>query len=193
MTQWHLTINAEPGLFMKRTQNNLTEEGSVMEKIKNVKKIAGIILLLLCNIALITATVLFTIYYSNSIVEQKETSMKETFCNTIDTMKKISEQYLDTELSNAESWKSYIEHEHMTKDEAIRYIGMIEDQSVGETHIIDMETYDAVSTNYTNGSNNIEFYKNNSKKDEYTTIPFENKMIRIFNGSLNTEPCKWQK
>ena len=164
MTQWHLTINAEPGLFMKRTQNNLTEEGSVMEKIKNVKKIAGIILLLLCNIALITATVLFTIYYSNSIVEQKETSMKETFCNTIDTMKKISEQYLDTELSNAESWKSYIEHEHMTKDEAIRYIGMIEDQSVGETHIIDMETYDSVSTNYTNGSNNIEFYKNNSKK-----------------------------
>lgn len=85
--------------------------------------------------------------------------MRENFCNTVDTMKQISEQYLSGELTDATNWASYIEQEHMTKNEALDYIRSISDQAECEAHIVDMNTFEAWSTNVVNGSNTVGIYR----------------------------------
>lgn len=139
-----------------------------MGKTGSEKKHTSLYLLILCNVLLIAAAVGFTVRYSRSIQEQKEAVSLQNFCANVDTMRQISERYLDGELENAKSWKAYIESQHMTKEEALSYIRTIADGSVGEAHIVDMQSYEAWSTNETGGSNGIKIYRQSSQsKDQY--------------------------
>ncbi len=129
------------------------------EKISNTKKYIAIALLILCNVVLIVSVVLFSINYQDDINRQNEEDALVNFCNTMETMKQISAQYLTTELESAEAWAAYIESEQMTLDEALSYIHAIDKDTPSVAHIVDMDTYDAWSSVYTNGSNSISYYK----------------------------------
>ena len=122
---------------------------------KNISKV----LLLLCNAILLIIAVLFTFWYSGNARSKQEALMRESFCNTVETMKQISEQYLEGERTDAASWTSYIERQHMSMDEAIDYISAISDPSECEAHFVDMDTFEAWSSNYTNGSNAVSTYQ----------------------------------
>ena len=154
-----------------------------MEKTKKRgRRYTGIVLLVLCNAALIAAAVLFTVWYSRNIQQEKELSMKEAFCSNVDTMRQISERYLDEQLDNANSWKSYIEDRHMTKDEALAYIAGIENAETGEAHIVDMETYEAWTTNRQGSDNYVNIYwRAYCKEGEYAR-EWLRTAEKIFNG-----------
>lgn len=156
------------------------------EKIRNTKKYIAMIAVFLCNIVLIVTVVLFTIKYQRDIYDRKEGDQLEGFCNTVETMKQISAQYLTTELDNAEAWAAYILHEHMTLDGALSYISTIDKDTPSEAHIVDMDTYDAWSSVYTNGKNSISYYKETSNLIKTSGSPYVGSNIKsaqnIFNG-----------
>ena len=154
-----------------------------MEKVKNAKKVAGIIFLLLCNVFLIVSAVFYTAWYSKNIREQKETVARENFCNTVDTMRQISERYLDTELASAQGWAAYIEREHMTVDEAISYIAVLDGSTSYDAHIVDMDTFEAWSTMSIDGSNRIETYMFLYSKDyDSHAVEFLDRLREMFDG-----------
>ena len=66
-----------------------------MKSSENTKKHIVIALLVLFNITLILSIVLFAVQYSRNVRLQKEKAQLENFCNTVDTMRQISERYLD--------------------------------------------------------------------------------------------------
>ena len=130
-----------------------------METLKKGKKVLSKVALVLSNILLMVATVLFTVWYSRDVKAAQESLLRENFCNTVDTMKQISEHYLSGELDSADSWAAYIEQEHMTMDEALDYIRSISDTAECEAHFVDMDTFEAQSTNIVGGSDTVGMYQ----------------------------------
>lgn len=73
-----------------------------MDVLKQEKKHMGKIALALCNVVLILAAVLVTVWYADEMRTSQEALMRESFCNTVDTMRQISVRYLSGELADAE-------------------------------------------------------------------------------------------
>ena len=138
--------------------------------------------LALCNVVLILAAVLFTVFYSNGVRTTQEQMMRETFCNTVDTMRQISERYLSGELEDAAGWAAYVEQEHLTMDEAMDYIRAVSDQTECEAHFVDMDTFAAWSTKSTGGSNSIDVYRKYFLSDQANLQGYVTQMRGMFAG-----------
>lgn len=150
------------------------------EKKQKKQTVATIILIALCNILLIAGAVLFTMNYSADVKKRQAETMLNTFENNVETMKQLSEQYLDTQLSIAKGRATYVQNQNMSLDEAIEYVSIIEDFQVGETHIVDLDTFAAWSSYGVNGNHSIDIFKRFSQDDSmemYVDI-----MHRIMNG-----------
>lgn len=139
-------------------------------------------ILVLCNVLLTIAAVLFVLWYSNRVQEKQEQLMQESFCNTVETMKQISERYLSGELSNAADWASYIEREHMSIDEALDYIRSVTSVTDCEAHFIDMDTFEARSTNVVDGSDSVAVYQEFYASDDSRVQEYITRMQKMYNG-----------
>ena len=153
-----------------------------MEMLKKGEKRAGKVLLVLCNIVLMAAAVLFTVWYSDNARTSQEKLMRESFCNTVDTMKQISENYLSDELTDAANWAAYIEHEHMTMDEALDYIRSVSDPADCEAHSVAMDTFEAWGTNIVDGSNTVGIYRKYFEQGGLFPDDYILRMQKIYNG-----------
>ena len=139
-------------------------------------------ILVLCNVLLTIAAVLFVLWYSNRVQEKQEQLMQESFCNTVETMKQISERYLSGELSDAADWASYIEREHMSIDEALDYIRSVNSVTDCEAHFIDMDTFEARSTNVVDGSDSVAVYQEFCASDDSRIQEYITRMQKMYNG-----------
>lgn len=74
------------------------------------------------SVVLIVYTVFFVYRYSENIKEAKNEAELDYFCETMETMKTISEGYFDREKMSLREWSDYIENTQMTKTEALQYI-----------------------------------------------------------------------
>ncbi len=121
-----------------------------MEQIKKAgRSKTGRNLLILCNIVLMLAAVAFVLYYTTDVRREREEMERETFGTTVENMKQISLRYLSTEQTAAQNWAAYIEHEHMTLDEALAYIQASNTQEDRQAHIVDMDSYEAYASDGT--------------------------------------------
>ena len=66
-------------------------------------------MLVLCNIVLVLTTVLFALGYSASVRTEQGRMEQDAFCATVESMKRISTRYLETELDAAQDWAAYIQ------------------------------------------------------------------------------------
>ena len=118
-----------------------------MEQIKKAgRSKTGRNLLILCNIVLLLAAVAFVVYYTTDVRREREEMERETFSTTVESMKQVSLRYLSTEQTAARNWAAYIEHENMTMDEALAYIQAANAQEDRQAHIVDMDTFEAYSS-----------------------------------------------
>ena len=149
----------------------VAKRGVSMGKLEKAGKGPGKVVLILCNIALMIAAVLFTVKYSDNVRASQEQMMRDSFCNTVETMKQISERYLDDEWNAAKAWAAYIEREHMSMDDALAYVRTISAQQDCEAHIVDMDTFEARSSKPFLGSDSISVYNRYFHADnpEYNT------------------------
>ena len=138
--------------------------------------------LVLLNIALMLIAVLFTVLYSGEVHASQERLKRENFCNTVETMKQISARYLEGEYTTAENWASYIRKEHMSMEEAMDYIRSVSGQEDSEAHFVDMDTFDAWSTNYTDGSNTMRVYRSYVTSDDARLRGYVVRLREMFDG-----------
>ena len=145
---------------------------------------SGKIFLALCNVVLIAAAVIFAFLYSNNVRKDQEEMERSNFCTTIESMKQISIRYLDTETAAAKEWVAYIEHEHMTMDEALDYI-RISNTTDRVVHIVDMDTFEARSSKQRSDGDSISVYQTfaDSKRDNIKLF------VDIMKNMFNNQPA----
>lgn len=107
------------------------------------KKKFGKTVLLLCNVILVFGALISSYIYSKNFIKQNNDLQKETFCSTVESMKQLSQNYLETEKSFINNWAKYISHQKMTMKEALTYIRTANSQKNRYAHIVDMDDFSA--------------------------------------------------
>ncbi len=137
------------------------------------------------NVLLVVFAVISTLVYSNYI-KQEQTQMEiDSFCSAVESMKRISENYLETERGYARDWVQYIEREHMTMNEALQYIRDTNSQADRYAHIVDMDTMYAYSTYERNGCNEVSCYRFFKNQGSQTDLIFIKNMEKMFQGKAD--------
>ena len=99
------------------------------------------IILVLCNVFLITAAVAGSVIYANNV----RASQVET-------------KALDSERGYVENWAAYINEQQMTLPEALEFLRNINTNPARFIHIVDMDTFDAWTASYPPGKEQIDTY-----------------------------------
>lgn len=139
-------------------------------------------MLILCNVILMAAVMVFTVVYSQNVRTSQEKMLQDSFCNTVETMKSISERYLLRELTDAQNWANYISEKQMSLEEALDYIRAASSAEDGEAHFVDMDTFEAWSTRETNGSNAISLYREYLESDAPLWQEYAERLRKMFRG-----------
>ena len=145
--------------------------------------------LAICNVILIVIALWAVIMYSRTFTGQKNVLKRDTFCNTIESLKQVSQNYLSTEKGYADDWAAYIEAQHMTAEEALEYIRTTNTQDDRVAHLVNMKDMSARSTYVREGGNAwVHYYEEQSKLGISDSEKFINKMQEIFNAGSDKLP-----
>lgn len=150
--------------------------GILRKKDKKRKRI-----LLVCNILLIVAILTGAVVYARNINNKQEDIKKEDFIRTIESMKKVSQNHLNSERGYVNNWAFYISEKDMTLEEALAFLRIINTDKTRFAHIIDMDTYEAYSSFYPEGSEKIDTYVQYKDKNVESEEPFDEIMQAMFN------------
>ncbi len=154
-----------------------------MQETQQQKKSTGKTLLILCNVVLMTAAILFAGIYSTRMRENQEQMELDAFCTTMESLKQVSANYLESERRYAEDWAAYIEAQEMSEDEALEYIRAANTQADRSANIVDMDTFEARSTFIRDdGSDDVNVYQKFAAQDTASRRLCVENMRRMFNG-----------
>ena len=142
-------------------------------------------MLVAINLLLIALAVISTLVYSNYIKQEQTQMQIDSFCSAVESMKRISENYLETERGYARDWVQFIERQHMTMDEALQYIRNTNSQSDRYAHIVDMDTMYAYSTYERDGSNEVSCYRFFKEQGSQTDLIFLKNMEKMFQNDTD--------
>lgn len=92
----------------------------------------------------IVTSLIYAYHFRTSQVEAKQAE----FISTIESMKSVSQNYLDSERGYVENWASYINSNQMTLEEALDFLKCINTNPARYVHIVDMDSLDAWSASY---------------------------------------------
>ena len=138
------------------------------------------VILIATNVVLIFTAVIFSWLYSASTQREQTENELDTFCATIESMKQVSDNYLQMELGYVKDWAKYISYSNMTVDEALEYINHANNQKDRYAHIVDMDTFEAYSSYTENDSNQVDCYKKFYEQETETDEIFIENMRRMF-------------
>lgn len=141
------------------------------------------IILIICNVILIVVMVAAAVIYSRHIYRGQEENKKADFIRTIESMKQVSQNYLDSELGYVKDWSSYISKHDMTMDEAMDFLRSINENKERFVHIVDMDSYEAYSAYFSKGKEKIDIYLKYKEKKIDTGVPFDKIMESMFDGT----------
>lgn len=149
-------------------------------KAKLYKMILGI-----CNVFLITAAVAGSVIYANNVRASQVETQELDFISTVESMKSVSQNYLDSERGYAENWAAYINEEQMTLPEALEFLRNINTNPARFIHIVDMDTFDAWTASYPAGKERIDTY--HQYKGELTDWEqtVADSMMEAYNGTAS--------
>ena len=102
--------------------------------------------IVIVNIFIMIAMVIFVVIYSNFENENSTNRQIEHFENTTITMKHITENYLEGEQRICDVWTHYINSNDMTIDDAIVFIRTSHVQPNASAHIVYLDTLTGLST-----------------------------------------------
>lgn len=147
-------------------------------KKKNTK-----VFLVICNVLLILAMITTAWLYSGHISKSQSEVKKTDFIRTIESMKSVSQNYLDGEQGYVKNWAAYITEQDMTLDEALDFLRSINTNKERFAHIVDMDSYEAYSAFYPKGQEKIDTYVQYKDKNADGEVPFGQIMENMFKGT----------
>ncbi len=102
--------------------------------------------IVMANIALMSAILIFVALYSNYEKKDNYRSHVEHFVNALIAMEQVTGNYLEGEQRICDNWAQYINSQDMTLEEATAYIRATHANSDTSAHVIDTETLTGYST-----------------------------------------------
>lgn len=115
--------------------------------------------LIACNIILmaiaIAAAIFSAQYFRSTQIEAKQSD----FTTTVESMKSVTQTYLDSEQGYVNDWAHYISNNNMTLNQAAIFLDGIDTSTNRYVHIVDMDTYDAWSLGLDESPKAIDTYK----------------------------------
>lgn len=157
-------------------------DGILVKRINKADKKMKIILLL-CNVILVVVTITAAGLYSGYIRRTQESSKTDAFIRMIESMKQISQSYLDSERGYVKDWAAYISEHEMTREEALDFLRSVNSDKERFIHIVDMDTYEAWSASYPAGEEEIETYLPYKELTSDWYRPFVETMQGMFDGT----------
>lgn len=124
--------------------------------------------------------------YTSYIYKTRRESKKDDFVRMIESMKQISENHLDGEKGYVIDWAEYISSNNMTLEEALDFLRTINADKNRYAHIVDMDTYEAYSSYFPKGEENIDTYIKYLDNNDETEKQFGEIMQNMFNGTDGT-------
>lgn len=140
------------------------------------------VILIICNLFLILAMITAAWLYSGHISKSQEEIKLTDFIRTIESMKTVSQNYLNGEKGYIEDWASYISENDMNMDEALDFLRSINTNKERFIHIVDMDSYEAYSSYYPKGEEKIDTYVQ-FKNEDTEELPFGAIMESMFAGN----------
>lgn len=137
-------------------------------------------ILIICNMLLLATMISIALIYSRTFTQQENAMKVEVFCNTVEAMKQVSENYLYTEKGYVDDWVAYIEDRQMTAEEALEYIRKTNTQEDRTANLINMDDFSARSTYIKNESEWVHCYEEMEKLGTADAKSFLEKMQRMF-------------
>ena len=114
--------------------------------------------LVLFNIIMMIIAVVSSAAFSVRVRTERQDAKISEFVSTIESMKKLSQTYLDGERGYVRNWASYISEQGMTLEGALQFLRSINTDPTRYVHIVDMETFRAYSSFYAPGQEEIDTY-----------------------------------
>ena len=102
--------------------------------------------IILVNVALMAAILVFVALYSNHERKENYEHQVEHFVNTTVAMERVTGNYLEGEQGICDNWAQYINSREMTLEEAAAYVRATHAQTATSAHLIDAETLEGWST-----------------------------------------------
>ena len=102
--------------------------------------------IILVNVALMAAILVFVALYSNHERKENYEHQVEHFVNTTVAMERVTGNYLEGEQGICDNWAQYINSREMTLEEAAAYVRATHAQTATSAHLIDAETLKGWST-----------------------------------------------
>lgn len=151
-----------------------------MKKIKKINRKWAI--LAVFNVGFITASISTSIIYSKNVQDNQQNNNLTNFITNIESLKKVSQNYINNEINSVNNWSNYISIENKNLDNALDYLRKINTNKKRYAHIIDMDNFEAYSSFYPKGEEKIKIYEkyfyDNITEYEHS---FKNNMLKIFN------------
>lgn len=136
----------------------------------------------MCNVFLLLAMIIAAWLYSGYISEVQEESKKEEFIRTVESMKTVSQNYLDNERGYVTDWASYISANDMNLEDALDFLRSINTNQERFVHIVDMDSYEAYSSYYPKGEEKIDTYLDYKEGGKEEDLPFGRIMEEMLKG-----------
>ena len=140
------------------------------------------IALYLCNAVIMAVAVIASLLYAKHTRVEQLASRRSDFITTVESMKSVSQNYLDSERGYVTDWGNYITDHNMTLTQAMTFLRSINSNDTRYAHIVDMDTFEAWSSYYPPGEEAIDTYipfLNNTTDYE---IRMYSGMFSVFNG-----------
>lgn len=159
-------------------------EGSRLKQSKKQKLITGGILGV--NLVLVSVAVLISALYSSDTRKTKNKKNLDSFVNSVESLKRLSQNYISSEIGYANNWANYISSHPMDMEGALDFVRDINTNENRFVHIVDMDDFTAHSSYYEKGSDSIQTYLQYMDVNGTDYIKSVKRiMIELFDGTSN--------
>ncbi len=138
------------------------------------------IILFIINLVIITTIVLAIAYYTNYVSDNQDEDNKYSFMVSIESQKKLTQNFLKNEQGYVNNWANYIDSNDMNLDDALTFLKTINTNRNRYAHIVDMDAYKAYSSSYELGDNEIDTYLNYCNFYSDSSTYFKNILENMF-------------
>ena len=141
------------------------------------------IILVLCNLLVVALAFAVSLGYAQRLHESQQATRRDEFISTVESMKSVSQNYLNSERGYVENWAAYITKNQMTLPQALEFLRTINTSSERFAHIVDVDTLEAWSAYYPAGEEAIDTYSQIADISSDYAQRMNSSMREIFQGT----------
>lgn len=139
--------------------------------------------LIACNIILMAIAIVAAIFSAQYFRSTQIDAKQSDFTTTVESMKSVTQTYLDSEQGYVNDWAQYLSSNAMSLEEAASFLNKIDTSTNRYIHIVDMDTYNAWALGDDANPNSIDTYTKYRDESDATGSYMRESMQAAFDGN----------